>query len=551
MTPCPCAVQAASGPFSTSRWAVLGLALGSLLAGRPAAAEATDAPAAATETSLPGRSRPLTPLQRARDAWQAQQSPDHGLALLALLLASQPLETAELLEARVVATALGLRYPDHPVVRAQVGYFWFFVQEFRQARSDFSAALRGKDWTPEQERNLRAALASSAEALGDWRGVEEALRPMAAGSPQVLLRLGYAQLASRQRAQALRTGRMALAAASDPAKRVEAEALIKSALTPNSDPRVFRIFTRAYAHLRRGDDRKALADFDAGFALGGGKAFHYADAAYAAKRLSQNRTAAEYFRFSLDLDEGDPAFAPQQVFGYRRETEVLERSFGGLLGSPYQSGALDVWQWSAEGFWQPPVIGYRDGEVFQVFARTFANLRNGQAGPVGAKTQLLGIGARYKPWASQNVVVSAEKLVALGAAVRSDWLLRVAYSTGVSGDMRVQGNRWPSWQVYADLGWYAQQDRVLASAEGRGGVALAQASRAELSALAALFVAGEFDSAAQQTSVAAAGPGVNVRLWLGGDRYRAPGSWLELHSSYRWATAERGQGPVVRATLWL
>ncbi len=532
----------------------LGAATLLLALGTPAAAyagEPTALPRETTELTAGSAQRKPTPLQQARDNWQQLQSADNGLALLALLLANQPLETAELLEARALASALGLRFPDHPVVRAQLGYFWFYVEEFRQARADFTAALLGKGWSAEQRRNLVTALASSAEAMGDWRGAEEALRTVAADYPQVLLRLGWAQLASRQRAAALRTGRLALSKAADSTQRAQAQALIKSALTPNSDPRAFRIFTRAYAHLRRGDDRKALSDFEAGFAMGGGKAFHYADAAYAAKRLSLNRTAAEDFRFALDLDEGDPSFAAQQTFGYRRETEVLERSFGGLLGSPYQAGALDVWQASAELFWQPPVIGYRDGEVVQVFARTFANLRNGDSGPVGAKTLLAGIGARYKPWKSQNVVVSAEKLLALGDAVRGDWLLRGAYSTGAGTDVQVQRAWWPSWQAYTDLGWYVAQNRLLVSAEARGGVAVALAQNGALTLLPALVAAGEYDSAAQQTGVIAAGPGINLRLWFGGDRYRAPGSWLELHTSYRWGSADRGQGPVVRATLWL
>ena len=129
--------------------------------------------------------------------------------------------------------------------------------------------------------------------------------------------------------------------------------------------------------------------------------------------------------------------------------------------------------------------------------------------------------------------------------------MRTAYSLGEGTDLQVQRRWWPSWQAYADVSWYAQAGRLLASSEGRYGAALAIEGWQELTIAPCAVAALEFDSAAQQQAVGAAGAGANVRLWFGQQRHRAPSSWLEFHWSYRWATADRGQGPVVRATLWL
>ena len=49
--------------------------------------------------------------------------------------------------------------------------------------------------------------------------------------------------------------------------------------------------TGTLIYVRQGDDAEALAAFERGFAFGSGKAFHYADAAYAAKRSGDKATS--------------------------------------------------------------------------------------------------------------------------------------------------------------------------------------------------------------------------------------------------------------------
>ncbi|MDP1080707.1 hypothetical protein Q6298_28870, partial [Klebsiella pneumoniae] len=68
---------------------------------------------------------------------------------------------------------------------------------------------------------------------------------------------------------------------------------------------------------------------------------------------------------------------------------------------------VSVGQAGAEVYWQPPGVGYRDGSVFQLFARGYDNVydRNGHT---GLPTAQGSVGARYKPIKDINLVFTAE-----------------------------------------------------------------------------------------------------------------------------------------------
>ena len=507
-------------------------------------------PAQVPAAALSQDATPVSSSPRAADGvlwsrWNAAPTAEVGLEILRLLVASHQMDRA-----RDHAAVLGRGFADNAVVRSELGYFWFQVQDFQQAMAEFAAAIRGQDWTPDQRRNLHIGLANSARAKGDLRAEIAALQPLCAGADgPMLLRLGQTQLDVWDRRAALATGRKIVAVATDATTRGAGSALVQAALKPNPSAPGFRSLTQAYAYLRQGNDHQGLVAFQSGFALGAGAAFHYADAAYAAKRLGDNATAAAYFRFALDLDEVANTFGPQKQFGYRRETEVLERQFGVLIGSPYAAGLLNVWQVGAEGYWQPSAFGYRNGRVVQVFARAFENIRNGDVGAVGTASQQAGVGVRYKPLATHNLMVTGERLMALGEHAIDEWLVRVGYSTGVGTDLSVDRGWWPSWQVFAEASWYVLGSRLLCGGEARYGPTLPLPMWPRLTVNPHALAAVEFDTASAPKLVDALGPGINLRLWFDEDRYRAPRGWLEIHASYRWADAGRGDGPMLRATL--
>ncbi len=511
-------------------------------AAMPARAD-VGSPAAATPTEA--SADPATAALRAR--WQRQATPDVGLQILAALVAAgQPAQ------AKQWALQLEQRYPAQPVVRADLGYFWYQIADFKRAQAAFAAALQGDVWSAEQRRNLQLALATAAEQAGDLATAIGALLPLCHdGDVALLLRVGRMYLNDRNRPAALAMARRIQKLARTPEQLTAAEEFMVDVVQPANDTVGFYHLNQGYKHIRQHDDAAAVEDFARAFAVGAGRGFHFADGAYAAKRVANNPLSVKWFHFALDLDSEDHAFDPQQAYGFRREIETLERQFGGQIGSPFHAGMLNVWQVGLEGYWQPPVIGFRNGQVLQVIARMYENLRNGGYGAIGWRTAQAAFGVKYKPLFDQNVMISLEKLVAMGGQASDDWLVRLGWSGGTNIDVRVAGGNWPSWRVFTEAAWFVQASRLLVAGEARLGWTVAAPRWPQWTVAPHALLAAEYDTAAQQPRALAAGPGLDLRWWFDGDEFHAPRRWLEVHGSFRWGDADRAGGPMLRATLAL
>lgn len=501
------------------------------------------APAAATPVEAPAD--PATAALQAR--WRSEPNPQLGLQILtALMAAGQPAQ------AKQWALQLEQRFATQPVVRAELGYFWYQVSDFKRAQAAFAAALQGELWSAEQRRNLQLALATAAEQTGDLATAIGALLPLCNdGDAALLLRVGRMYLNDRNRPAALAMARRIQKLARTPEEQTAAEEFMVDVVQPANDTVGFYHLNQGYKHIRQHDDAAAVQDFARAFEVGAGRGFHFADGAYAAKRVANNPLAVKWFHFALDLDSEDHAFAAQQAYGFRREIETLERQFGGQIGSPFHAGMLNVWQVGVEGYWQPPVIGFRNGQVLQVIARMYENLRNGGYGAVGWRTAQAAFGVKYKPLFDQNVMISLEKLVAIGSQASDDWLMRLGWSGGTNIDVRVAGGNWPSWRVFTEAAWFVQASRLLLAGEARLGWTVAAPRWPQWTVAPHALLALEYDTASQQRRAAAAGPGLDLRWWFDGDDFHAPRRWLELHGSFRWGDADRAGGPMVRATLSL
>ena len=156
---------------------------------------------------------------------------------------------------------------------------------------------------------------------------------------------------------------------------------------------------------------------------------------------------------------------------------------------------------------------------------------------------------RYKPFASQNINFTAERLFAVGNQSLNDWLFRVGFSTGDGTDLRVDRGKWRNWQVYGEAAYYLSARRLLVGTEVSYGLAIPWPSFNRLTIFPHFLMAVDYDSAAHDQLVDAIGPGLSVRAWFGEDRYRAPPAWVEINAQYRFADADRGRGPALRATL--
>lgn len=271
------------------------------------------------------------------------------------------------------------------------------------------------------------------------------------------------------------------------------------------------------------------------------------DAAYSAVHGGDDRAALDWFGRSVDAaDEGRIDKSAQQRFDTRRAISTIDREFGltaslsrsgggpsaGNGGRPGASSRDSTWQAGAEAYWRP--FGYMDGRTVEVFGRVFQTLDDKSGGPTGAQTAQATVGARWKPFASQNLVLSLGRLVPLGAQSSADWLAQLACSDGIGTDLRVDRPAWWTTQWYAEAGRYFKHPQTY-------GLASAQAGRSfrldgispDLVLFPHLTVNGDYNSLNGNKTAFGAGPGVSLRYWFRADRYHAPRSSLDVSLQYR------------------
>ena len=496
---------------------------------------------------------------------------------LNLLLLDVLTRKGQLDAARAQADALLKRYPDEPRVYAQHGFLAQKAADPAVAEQDFAHALKGTEWTPQERRNLDLAWSDSAYSAKHPQAALEALAPLQdQPDADVQLRLAQSRLQLGDRAGAAQAAKLAAEHTTDPERQRYAQALLAQATAPQADAAApdtpsaagQRALNEAYDHLRARDDRAALAAFQRGFATGQGNWSHYADAAYAAKRLGDNPTAIKLFHDSLDHADadakgdsggnGDDRLPADRRFGYRREIEQMQRTWGMVLSGAYQTSAfglpntVNVAQGGAEVYWQPPGIGYRDGSIFQLFVRGYDNFYD-RGGVAGLPTAQGSVGARYKPIKDLNLVFTAERLVRIGTQSMNDTLLRIGFSTDQGIDLQVTKPRWQTWQVYGEAAYFLNQGRLIISSEARYGHTWRVESISDhLTVYPHIVLAGDHDNKADHQLALGVGPGINFRYWFRESQYAAPASWLDVTVQYRLPLthADRAKGVVARAILW-
>jgi hypothetical protein len=272
------------------------------------------------------------------------------------------------------------------------------------------------------------------------------------------------------------------------------------------------------------------------------------DAAYAAKRSSRNAEAIDFFKSAIDENAaGSLPLNPQSLFEARREVAELERPLGAFLTLSY--GAVGVMpssplapplvggnllQAGSEIFWRPPVIGNRNGSIFEIFGRAFETLSDGTGGTTGAPTLQGAVGARWKPFSAINLVVEGARLFPMGSVARTDWLARVAFSDGQGTDLRVDTPSWMMWQIYAEYDRFFQTPQTIGSFEGRIGRSFRLDAISDRVAVTPfLALGGGYNNLLATPNALGAGPGVAVRWWFREDKYSAPKSYVDLNVQYR------------------
>lgn len=317
----------------------------------------------------------------------------------------------------------------------------------------------------------------------------------------------------------------------------------------------------AYIHLARHEDAAALEQFSA--ALGAqSPPSAWQDAAYAAKRRGRNAEAARLFARALDARDsaGTPGADPALDYGLRREVESLRRTWGVLAGTAYRQGGLfpgvvseqRILQQGLEAYWQPEILA-RDGRMVQFFVQAFENLHNGHEGTTGGPTVQAGAGLRVKPLASQNLVLSVQKLFQGGRLALDDWLFRAAYSRDQGLDLRPWQRDWSYWSFYTEGASFAKSGHYTHQVELRAGHTWRLAAVGGGNMVSPhLVLAGDYDNRLPMDRTAAGlGVGLSLRHWFREDRHQAPASWLDLtlQGRVRLNQASRGSGLFITLTV--
>ncbi len=461
-------------------------------------------------------------------------------------------------------------------------YLLLRLRRYDEAAAQFDAALR-RTSEPEERRRLSLALADARFGAGAPQGALDALAPYQAETGyEVASRRAVALIALQKRAEALEPVRAARRGApgeddrrrfalaelyllTDLNRTAEAQALLRQV---SGDP-LFGAGSEVEVGelaVRDGDDALALRFFERARAAGTLTGRPRLDAAYAAKRQVRNGLAVALFEAALKADdETDHAFTKSYRYGLGREATDIARTWGvngsilagavnfpsAVNGAPSGSDQR-VTQAGGEVYWRPPVIGYRDGRTVELFARAFATLEDQSGGATGADSVQGYLGGRWKPISSQNLVLEVSRLVKLGSASRNDWLLRAAYSQEHGLDLADARAVRPMWRVYGELDRLTETPQTLAFADGRAGWSVRLDRLSDRLILSPLVDAAySYDNRAITESALGVGPGIALRWFFGGGRFRAPVSYVELTAGERFRVfgARRADGPFATLSL--
>lgn len=339
-------------------------------------------------------------------------------------------------------------------------------------------------------------------------------------------------------------------------RRGEAAAELRTAwnakLLPGSSP-----LDAAMLAVAVGEDRRAQPAFSAADAVEPLQGRTALDAAYSARRAGRDAEAVRWFRRGLETLAED-GLSTEQRFGIRREIETLERRWGwsaslsrgvaSTAGSATAGpGAENVLQAGGE-VWAR-IGGYNDGRPLDAFVRVYGTLDSDGVGATGDDTVQGWIGLRWKPLRSANLYLEASRMIALGDQARNDTMLRAAGSVEAGGNLRFDRDSWPSWRLYGDLAKVLDDEQILGVIDGRAGWTWRTTDRDMLTA--GLGGRLSYDSLLSDETAVGIGPRLSWRRWMGGDAYRAPGSYVDLYLGYDVGIAggDRGQGLTAGAAI--
>ncbi|HEY0825516.1 MAG TPA: hypothetical protein VGD76_17140, partial [Ramlibacter sp.] len=308
----------------------------------------------------------------------------------------------------------------------------------------------------------------------------------------------------------------------------------------------------AYLSIRAGDDAAGLRAFRTLEAQRELPPAAVLDAAHAALRAGRDGEALAFFDQGVaHANAGRLPLDAQRLYETRRGASEVAREWGLLASvSSRKAGGVEpmfgafggggdqrTTQGGVEAYWRP--WGYRAGRYVEVFARGFATLDTQQPGGwTGDDSFQGGAGARWKPLAAQDLVLSGSRV--FGPNVKDAWLLQAGYSLDIGSEARQDVASWWTSRNFAEAGRYFGNGRrdwyALVSLTAGRSWRLPQDGRGVL--YPHLYVGAEHrsDDPGARTS-SGIGAGIAWRQWFREDATRGPASWWELTLQLRHRTS--------------
>ena len=301
----------------------------------------------------------------------------------------------------------------------------------------------------------------------------------------------------------------------------------------------------AYLAARIGDDQAARESFARADAAGKLPESALQDSAYTALRAGRDSEAVAYFKRTIDAaDSLKLRLEPQMLFDTRRAVADITREGGVIASLNYRGGGSGVIsgfgatpgvvgnktaQVGVEAYWRP--FGYRNGRYVELFARGFETLYSQAGGATGSDSLQTALGIRWKPFSSQNAVLSLSRVFTKGA--EADWLAQIGYSLDVGTDLRVDVDNWWTTRVAAEAGRYVHNPQTYGLASVQYGKSYRMAGEGKTVLFPHAVASAEYNSLLVDKLSVGAGPGVSLRHWFREDKYDAPRSYVDFSLQYR------------------
>lgn len=300
-----------------------------------------------------------------------------------------------------------------------------------------------------------------------------------------------------------------------------------------------------YAAKSAGNSVIALDAFDDLLALTPHDPDMHLEAAYLLKSMGERRQAAHHFRRALELraETGDAPVTTRDLL--RQEIRYAENIVDGGVSLLWRASSRprdeDAEDLSLGGQVLSQSQGLADIALPLPWPRPHGRLSLAGrmiwaidgADPTPARDSLQGgIGLNFRPLPAANLVLSGERLIAIGDAARADWLIRLAWSGGGRlGAGAEDGDGW-DWSLYGDAAVIGIDDTdIQLLGEGRFGRSWTL-GRARVTGGA--FLSGILqDDTAGTVELVEAGPSLALTLPVGGTPARAPGMALTLRTAWR------------------